>query len=143
MFVTHLESALDGTRFEAGRVHTVHQGRPLWVRYDLAAAGAAVTPAGLAGRPPSLWRYRELLPPRPRGHGTGGLVRRVHAQGAVPAGGREDDGAGTGRAVGLAPARRHPVPDRRRDRPDRHVEGVRGTATARLAEVGQAAAAGQ
>jgi threonine synthase len=62
MFVTHLESALDGTRFEAGRVHTVHQGRPLWVRYDLAAVRAAVDPATLAGRPPSLWRYRELLP---------------------------------------------------------------------------------
>jgi threonine synthase len=61
-FVSHLESALDGTRFEAGRVHTVHQGRPLWVRYDLAAVRAAVAPADLAGRPPSLWRYRELLP---------------------------------------------------------------------------------
>ncbi len=35
-FVAHLESALDGTRFPAGRVQTVHQGRPLWVRYDLA-----------------------------------------------------------------------------------------------------------
>ena len=43
-FVTHLESALDGTRFAAGQVHTVHQGRPLWVRYDLAAVRAAVTP---------------------------------------------------------------------------------------------------
>src|SRR5205809_8129430 len=61
-FVSHLESALDGTRFEAGRVHTVHQGRPLWVRYDLDAVRAAVAPAALAGRPPSLWRYRELLP---------------------------------------------------------------------------------
>ncbi|HYT89815.1 MAG TPA: threonine synthase [Gemmataceae bacterium] len=62
MFVTHLESALDGTRFEAGRVHTVHQGRPLWVRYDLAAVRAAVRPADFVARPPSLWRYRELLP---------------------------------------------------------------------------------
>ncbi len=62
MFVTHLESALDGTRFESGRVHTVHQGRPLWVRYDLARARAAVTPADLIARSPSLWRYRELLP---------------------------------------------------------------------------------
>jgi threonine synthase len=61
-FVTHLESALDGTRLEAGRVQTVHEGRPLWVRYDLAAVRAAVRPADLAGRPPSLWRYRELLP---------------------------------------------------------------------------------
>jgi threonine synthase len=61
-FVSHLESALDGTRFEAGRVHTVHQGRPLWVRYDLAAVRAGVRFADLAARPPSLWRYRELLP---------------------------------------------------------------------------------
>src|SRR5436853_2793030 len=60
--VTHLESALDGTRFEAGRVHTVHQGRPLWVRYDLGRVRGAVRPGDFAGRPPSLWRYRELLP---------------------------------------------------------------------------------
>jgi threonine synthase len=62
MFVTHLESALDGTRFEAGRVHTVHQGRPLWVRYDLPAVRTAVGPDDFGKRPPSLWRYRELLP---------------------------------------------------------------------------------
>ena len=62
MYVTHLESALDGTRFEAGQVHTVHQGRPLWVRYDLKKIGAAVRPADLVRRPASLWRYRELLP---------------------------------------------------------------------------------
>src|SRR5437868_10920872 len=62
MFVTHLESALDGTRLQAGRVHTVHQGRPLWVRYDPAAVRAAVTPEQIARRGPSLWRYRELLP---------------------------------------------------------------------------------
>ena len=62
MFVTHLESALDGTRFEVGNVHTVHQGRPLWVRYDLAAVRTAIKPSGLVGREPSLWRYRELLP---------------------------------------------------------------------------------
>jgi threonine synthase len=62
MFVTHLESALDGTRFEAGRVWTVHQGRPLWVRYDLAAVQRAVRPSDFATRVNSLWRYRELLP---------------------------------------------------------------------------------
>ena len=61
-FVTHLESALDGTRFPADQVHTVHQGRPLWVRYDLDGVRAAVTPDDIAQREPSLWRYRELLP---------------------------------------------------------------------------------
>jgi threonine synthase len=34
----------------------------LWVRYDLKAVGRAVKPADLVGRPPNLWRYRELLP---------------------------------------------------------------------------------
>jgi threonine synthase len=62
MYVTHLESAIDGTRFEAGQVHTVHQGRPLWVRYDLAKIRAAVKPEAFASRLPTLWRYRELLP---------------------------------------------------------------------------------
>src|SRR5438445_12890321 len=62
MFVTHLESALDGTRFEAEQMHTVHQGRPLWVRYDLAKVRQAVAPSDLVPRQPSLWRYRELLP---------------------------------------------------------------------------------
>ena len=60
--ITHLESALDGTPLPADRFQTVHQGRPLWVRYDLAAIRATVTPADIAARPPSLWRYRELLP---------------------------------------------------------------------------------
>jgi threonine synthase len=61
-YVTHLESALDGTRLPAGQVHTVHQGRPLWVRYDLDRVRSAVTPDTFRGRPPTLWRYRELLP---------------------------------------------------------------------------------
>jgi threonine synthase len=61
-FVTRLQSALDGTPFDAAHVHTVHQGRPLWVRYDLDAVRQAVTPEQFVRRPPSLWRYRELLP---------------------------------------------------------------------------------
>ena len=61
-FVTHLESAIDGTRLEAERPQTVHAGRPLWVRYDLAAVGRAVRRQDLAQRAPDLWRYRELLP---------------------------------------------------------------------------------
>src|SRR5579871_2132995 len=61
-YVTHLESALDGTKFPAGQVHTVHQGRPLWVHYDLPAIRRDVNPDIFAARPPSLWRYRELLP---------------------------------------------------------------------------------
>jgi threonine synthase len=62
MFVTHLESALDGTRFDSDKIWTMHQGRPLWVRYDLAAIRNAVGPAEFARRESNLWRYRELLP---------------------------------------------------------------------------------
>jgi threonine synthase len=39
-------------------------GSPLLVRYDLAAVGKAVTPADIARRAPTMWRYRELLPVR-------------------------------------------------------------------------------
>ncbi|MGE3806853.1 MAG: threonine synthase, partial [Gemmataceae bacterium] len=62
MFVSHLESALDATRFEANQVHTLHEGRPLWVRYDLKRVAAHLQPEQLTPRAPSLWRYRELLP---------------------------------------------------------------------------------
>jgi threonine synthase len=61
-FVTHLESALDGTHLPADRVQSLHRDRPLWVRYDLAAVGRAVSRDDLRGREESLWRYRELLP---------------------------------------------------------------------------------
>jgi threonine synthase len=62
MFVTHLESAIDATCFDARKIWTMHQGRPLWVRYDLGAIKNAVGPAEFARREPNLWRYRELLP---------------------------------------------------------------------------------
>ncbi|HEX7377676.1 MAG TPA: threonine synthase [Pirellulales bacterium] len=62
-YVTHLESALDGTRLPADRAQTLHRDRPLWVRYDLAAVGRAMTKEAVSRRPPTLWRYRELLPP--------------------------------------------------------------------------------
>ncbi len=62
MFTTHLESAMDGSRFAPDQVLTVHQGRPLWVRYDLAAIKRALRPEDLGKRVNSLWRYRELLP---------------------------------------------------------------------------------
>jgi threonine synthase len=61
-FVSHLESAIDGTRFPADQVRTTHKGRPLWVRYDLARVRDSVRRDDFAARAPSLWRYRELLP---------------------------------------------------------------------------------
>ena len=62
-FVTHLESAIDGTHLRADRPETLHKDRPLWVRYDLEGVGRELTREQLATREPTLWRYRELLPP--------------------------------------------------------------------------------
>ncbi|MCS7046196.1 MAG: pyridoxal-phosphate dependent enzyme, partial [Gemmataceae bacterium] len=62
MYVSHLESALEGTRFAPNQVLSTHKERPLWVRYDLSAVRAAVSPTDFQARPASLWRYRELLP---------------------------------------------------------------------------------
>lgn len=61
-FASHLESAIDGTTFAAGQLHTTHKDRPLWVRYDLAAVAKSLTKEKLRDREPTLWRYRELLP---------------------------------------------------------------------------------
>jgi threonine synthase len=61
-YVTHLESAIDGTRLDHRQPQSTHAGRPLWVRYDLDAVRRGVTRETLAARPPTMWRYRELLP---------------------------------------------------------------------------------
>src|SRR4051794_33457788 len=61
-YVSHLEGAIDGTALPFGRLANMHNGRPIWVRYHLDKIKAAVTPADIATRAPSLWRYRELLP---------------------------------------------------------------------------------
>lgn len=63
-YVTHLESALDGTRFEPGQLLTTHRDRPLWVRYDIPAIRQAVTRETVQSRGPDLWRWKELLPVR-------------------------------------------------------------------------------
>ncbi|MEM6571469.1 MAG: threonine synthase [Planctomycetota bacterium] len=60
--MTHLESALDGTRLPARTLHTTYEGRPIVVRYDLDAVASAVRRDELSTRLPSMWRYRELLP---------------------------------------------------------------------------------
>ena len=65
-FLTHLECGLCGERLDADRIWNLCPKcqKPLLARYDLEAARAAVTPAGLARREPTMWRYRELLPVR-------------------------------------------------------------------------------
>jgi threonine synthase len=64
-FVTHLECSATGERHAADQPHNLSRvGKPLLVRYDLAAIGKALSKAALVRRPRDFWRYRELLPVR-------------------------------------------------------------------------------
>ena len=62
--LSQLECVRCRADYDAGRPRNLCEacGSPLLARYDLAAVRAAVRPADLAGRPPDLWRYHELLP---------------------------------------------------------------------------------
>jgi threonine synthase len=61
--VTHLVCSLTGERYEAGKIHNLSRaGKPLLVRYDLAAAAKTLTREAIAGREPGMWKWRELLP---------------------------------------------------------------------------------
>jgi len=63
-FVTHLECADCQTEYPSGEVHGLCTkcSRPLWVRYDLELIRREFPKKTLFGRPPTLWRYLELLP---------------------------------------------------------------------------------
>jgi threonine synthase len=63
LYLTHLACPRCGTTHPADRLRNrCACGSPLLARYDLDAVRRAVTPADLARRPATLWRYRELLP---------------------------------------------------------------------------------
>jgi threonine synthase len=65
MFLTHLESTEDpAIRLDPSRPATLcpETGRPLVARYDLAAAGAALSREAYAARPRRLWSLAEVLP---------------------------------------------------------------------------------
>jgi len=65
-FVTHLECANCGQRYSADLAHNLCTAcqRPLWVRYNLEALKKVFTKKELFGRPPTFWRYLEMLPMR-------------------------------------------------------------------------------
>jgi threonine synthase len=64
-FVTHLECAMEGDHYPADQIHNLSKaGKPLLVRYDLAAVKKALTKEALSQRPADMWRYREMLPVR-------------------------------------------------------------------------------
>ncbi|MEP7270912.1 MAG: threonine synthase [Acidobacteriota bacterium] len=64
MNVTHLVCAKCGASYEPNRLYNLCTkcGKPLLVRYDLQKAGASLRRDTLRDRPPTLWRYREVLP---------------------------------------------------------------------------------
>ncbi|HEY2670664.1 MAG TPA: threonine synthase [Rugosimonospora sp.] len=64
-FLSHLECSRTGTTYDADTVQGLSaDGAPLLARYDLDGVAAAVSPAEIASRPPTLWRYHEVLPVR-------------------------------------------------------------------------------
>ena len=62
--LTHLECPLTGETFDADYPHRTNpsNGKPLLARYDLDSARPTLTPRSMAGRTPTMWRYREVMP---------------------------------------------------------------------------------
>jgi len=65
-YLTHLECTNCGATFSAEELHTVCPacGKVLFARYDLDAARAVMSPATVAGRGRSMWRWFEIMPVR-------------------------------------------------------------------------------
>jgi len=63
-FATHLECSRGGEDYPIDQLAQVCKidGGPLLVRYDLGRIRESVRREALAGRPGTLWRYREVLP---------------------------------------------------------------------------------
>ena len=73
--LSHLECSRCGISYDARQVQgTCTCGAPLLARYDIDRVSAQVRRDDIAGRPPDLWRYHELLPVTggPAGHQPGG-----------------------------------------------------------------------
>jgi len=60
--VHHLEGAIDAACLPKSVESTLHEGRPIWVRYDLDWIREHVGREALESRESGMWRYRELLP---------------------------------------------------------------------------------
>ena len=65
-YLSHLECTACGDTFSADELHRlcVSCGKVLYARYDLDAAGRALSPEQLPARPGDMWRYFELMPVR-------------------------------------------------------------------------------
>jgi threonine synthase len=64
-FLDHLQCTACGHHFSADQLHTVCPdcGKVLFARYDLSSARKSLPP-DFSNRPPTMWRYRELMPVR-------------------------------------------------------------------------------
>ena len=62
--LTHLECGACHTHYAPNELHNLCPAchKPLLARYDLARAKQTLTPTALLNRPPTLWRYEEVLP---------------------------------------------------------------------------------
>jgi threonine synthase len=67
--LSHLVCSRTDSRYDADQVQGVSDaGAPLLARYDLDRVARTVTREEIATRPPTLWRYREVLPVRDPEH---------------------------------------------------------------------------
>jgi threonine synthase len=67
--LSHLQCPACGATYDADVPQNLCAcGSPLLARYDLERLAAATTFDAMTARPPSLWRYRELLPVRDDAH---------------------------------------------------------------------------
>ncbi|WP_169546371.1 threonine synthase [Sneathiella aquimaris] len=64
-FVSHLECAYTGERFEADKIHGLSSaGKPIIVKYDLEALGKNIDKDTIERRTGGFWKYSEFLPVR-------------------------------------------------------------------------------
>jgi len=65
-YLSHLECTACGETYSAEEPHRTCPscGKVLYARYDLGSLAREITRADLASRPPSMWRYFEVLPMR-------------------------------------------------------------------------------
>jgi threonine synthase len=69
--LSHLECSRTGESYDADAVQGMSNvGAPLLARYDLDRVRTEVTREEIARRPPTLWRYHEVLPVRDPAHVT-------------------------------------------------------------------------
>ena len=63
-YVSHLECAYSGKRYDAGEIHTISEiGKPIIVKYDLERISAEIPRSSIeSSNEPGFWRYSPLLP---------------------------------------------------------------------------------